>query len=90
VFVQDEARIPVAFAVVCSSSLFPALDADITVSPLGAHATMLTLTGVYRPPLGAVGAMLDRAILSRLATATILDFIGRLAEDIERQNQPRT
>jgi hypothetical protein len=51
---------------------------------------MLTLTGVYRQPLGVVGAMLDRAILSRLAAATIRDFIGHLAEDIERQNQPRT
>ena len=71
------------------SGLFPALDADITLAPDGELATTLTLTGVYRPPLGVVGAALDRAILSRVATATIRDFIGRLAADIERQGQPR-
>ena len=61
------------------SALFPALDADITLNPDGDHATMLALTGVYRPPLGSLGAMLDRALLSHVATATIRDFVGRLA-----------
>jgi hypothetical protein len=64
------------------SGLFPALDADITLSPDGDHATTLTLTGVYRPPLGSLGAMLDRAFLSRVATATIRDFLSRLAKAI--------
>jgi hypothetical protein len=87
----DGARLPLRWdASGPGSSLFPALDADITLVPDGEHATMLTLTGVYRPPLGMVGAMLDRAILNRVATATIRDFIGRLAQDIEQQNQPRT
>jgi len=61
------------------SGLFPALDADITLSPDGEQATKLTLTGVYRPPLGSLGAVLDRALLSRVANATIRDFLSRLA-----------
>jgi hypothetical protein len=65
------------------SGLFPALDADITLSTDGEHATVLTLTGVYRPPLGSLGAMLDRAFLSRVATATVKDFLSRLAQAIE-------
>jgi hypothetical protein len=86
----DAARLPLRWdATGPGSSLFPALDADITLAPDGEHATTLTLTGVYRPPLGVVGAVLDRAILSRVATATIRDFIGRLAADIEGQTQPR-
>jgi hypothetical protein len=86
------ARLPLRWeATGPGSGMFPALDADIIVIPDGEHGTVLTLTGVYRPPLGMVGAMLDRAILSRVATATIRDFIGRLARDIEDQgqNQPR-
>jgi hypothetical protein len=63
------------------SGLFPALDADITLSQ-DEHATMLSLTGVYRPPLGTLGAMLDRAFLSRVASATIRDFLSRLANVI--------
>lgn len=61
------------------SSLFPALDADITLTPAGEQLTVLSLTGTYRPPLGPVGEALDRAILRRVAAATIRNFISRLA-----------
>ena len=52
-------------------SLFPALDADIVLTPAGEDATMLAVSGAYRPPLGALGAGLDRAIMHRVAEATI-------------------
>ena len=35
-------------------SLFPALDADIVLTPAGQDATMLAVSGAYRPPLGAL------------------------------------
>ena len=35
--------------------LFPALDADITLTPAGEQATRLTLAGAYRPPLAGPG-----------------------------------
>jgi hypothetical protein len=82
---DDAARLPLRWeATGPGSGLFPALDADIIVIADGEHATVLTLTGVYRPPLGTVGAILDRAVLSRVADATIRNFIGRLARFIER------
>jgi carbon monoxide dehydrogenase subunit G len=62
--------------------LFPAFDADITLTPDGDHATALRLDGAYRPPLGGFGAGLDRALLHRVAAATIADFIGRIADAI--------
>ena len=61
-------------------TLFPALDADITLTPSGDLATLLVLDGVYRPPLGSLGAELDRALMGRVATATIRTFLRRLAE----------
>ena len=64
--------------------LFPALDADLTLRPAGEQATVLTLVGAYRPPLGGLGAGLDRAILHRVATATIRTFLGRVADAIVR------
>jgi hypothetical protein len=73
--------------------LFPALDADITLTPAGNHSTTLTLTGAYRPPLGTVGAELDRAILYRVAAATIRAFLHRVADAIvhpARAAEPRT
>ena len=62
--------------------LFPALDADLTLRPAGEQATLLTLVGAYRPPLGSLGAGLDRAILHRVAAATIRSFLNRVADAI--------
>lgn len=80
---RDSARLALRWeATGAGSSLFPALDADIVLSPVGEQATKLALDGVYRPPLGALGAGLDHAVLSRVATATIRDFVTRVAKAI--------
>jgi hypothetical protein len=68
------------------SGLFPVLDADIMLAPAQDGHTLLTLTGVYRPPLGGFGARLDRAVLHRLAAATVRNFLGRLAADMNYDN----
>jgi len=71
--------------------LFPVLDADITLAPAGDAgdagdgATVLAMAGVYRPPLGALGQALDRAILHRVALATIRGFLAGLAVRIAGQ-----
>ena len=62
--------------------LFPTLDADIRLLPAGEQTTLLVLSGVYRPPLGLLGAALDRAALHRVAAATIRNFLDRLASHI--------
>ena len=59
--------------------LFPALDADITVTPAGGQTSLLKLTGTYRPPLGALGTVLDMAVLHRIARRTIQTFLKRIA-----------
>lgn len=62
--------------------LFPALDADLTLVPAGAEAAALRLAAAYRPPLGALGAQLDRVILHRVAAATVQGFLGRVGTAI--------
>jgi hypothetical protein len=62
--------------------LFPVLDANITLLPDGQQATLLGLEGVYRPPAGAAGAWPDRAILHRVAAATIRSFLHNIADAI--------
>jgi hypothetical protein len=62
--------------------LFPALDADLTLSAAGAEATTLRLDGSYRPPLGGFGERLDRTILHRLAQATMESFVSRIGQAI--------
>ena len=68
-----------------SGALFPALDADITLTPAGPDSSLLTLDGAYRPPLAALGAGLDRAILHRVATPTARSLLSQIAESISRR-----
>jgi hypothetical protein len=69
-------------AVGSGGGLFPVLDADITLMPHGSAASLLALSGAYRPPLGALGAALDRAVLHRVAEATIQGFVNQFGEAV--------
>lgn len=66
-----------------SAGLFPVLDADITVSEAVPRGTRIILTGCYRPPLGPVGAGLDRVLMRKVATMTIEALLGRVADAID-------
>ena len=68
-------------------ALFPVLDADLRLapreeSPHGEPATTVAVVGVYRPPLGALGAALDRAGLRLVAVATVREFVNRVGEAV--------
>jgi hypothetical protein len=62
-----------------SGSLFPGLDADLELSPVGETRTELTLMGRYQPPGGALGRRVDELLLHRLADATVRAFLSSLA-----------
>ena len=55
-------------------AVLPVLDADITLTRTGEEATVLAVSGSYRPPLGSLGAGLDRVIMHLIAEATIRAF----------------
>ncbi|HTG46058.1 MAG TPA: hypothetical protein VK646_00185 [Actinomycetota bacterium] len=63
-----------------AGGLFPSLDADLEAAPIGPARTQLAISARYRPPLGALGRMIDRAVLHRVAEATLKDFVDRIAE----------
>jgi hypothetical protein len=74
------AQLPVCWEVIVGEGvLFPALDADLTLTPAGAAATVFALTGVFRPPPGLSDAGLDQEIVSWFAAAAIRAFLARLA-----------
>jgi len=72
--------IPLRWAAAGATGLFPALDADLEVAPLGPARTQLAMSARYVPPLGAVGRAIDRAVLFRVAEATLKDFLDHVAE----------
>jgi hypothetical protein len=63
-----------------TGGLFPVLDANISISPAGDETARLALAGSYRPPLGRLGAGLDRAAMHRVATATMRCLLRSVAE----------
>jgi hypothetical protein len=67
---------------------FPVLDADMSLTPAGEHSTRLSLAGVYRPPLAALGAGLDRAVFHRVADATVQSLLARVAGVLARPQAP--
>ena len=77
-----------------SGRLFPVLDADITLLPLGgpprtalgkvtdSDETRLVVAGSYRPPSDGLGSMVGTEHLGHVAAATICSLLHKIAGDI--------
>ena len=61
------------------TELFPVMEADLEIAPLGAHQSQLGFSGSYDPPLGSFGRQLDRLLLHQLAEATVRAMLRQLA-----------
>jgi hypothetical protein len=85
--IPSKTLLPMTWRATGAGPLFPQLDADIEVAALGASRTLLSISARYRPPMGALGRVLDRAMLHRVAEATIKDFLDRVGERI-RLHEP--
>jgi hypothetical protein len=62
--------------------LFPSLDADLEIAPLGPDRTQLAMSARYSPPLKVVGRAIDRIVLFRVAEATLKDFLDGVASTL--------
>jgi hypothetical protein len=65
-----------------AGGLFPVLDSNLTLTGLSENATTLELAGSYRPPLGNLGAGLDKAVMSKMAAATIRALLHDVADSV--------
>jgi hypothetical protein len=65
-----------------AAGLLPSMDADLEIAALGPDRTQVAMSARYRPPLGAVGRAVDRALLHRVAEATVKDFMDRLRDSL--------
>ena len=91
---EDTVVLPLRWeATGAAGRLFPVLDANLVLTPSGADRSKLALTGAYRPPLGGLGAALDRSLLNRAAAATLRSLVSQVADSItvgERTPGPAT
>jgi hypothetical protein len=77
-----KASVPMTWRATGVDRLFPQLDGDLEIAALGSERTQLSMNAQYRPPMGALGRAVDRALLHRVAEATIKDFVDRVGERI--------
>lgn len=65
------------------AALFPRMDADLRLQPLGPDLTQLSFEGSYQPPFGFPGDIIDRWFLHRVAEACVKNFVDGVARDLE-------
>lgn len=59
--------------------LFPFMKAELSIYPLTATETQLDLSGVYEPPLGALGKVVNAVIGHRIAEVSVHRFVSDVA-----------
>jgi hypothetical protein len=83
----------ISWTAVGGPPLFPSMEGTLHAYPCGPQSTRLTLNARYDPPMGALGNMIDRALMHRLAQSTMHDFVLRLAatltDELRRENEKR-
>ena len=79
---------PLRWSATGPAELFPAMEADLEIAPLGSRESQLRISGSYDPPLGSVGRQLDRLLLHQLAEATVRALLGQLVAALLRAPAP--
>jgi hypothetical protein len=80
------AHFPVRWRAASRSSLFPHMEAEITVEDVCCEEPVesrLTLAGTYTPPLGPLGAVGDLLLGHQVAEATVRAFVLELAQRLQ-------
>lgn len=65
--------------------LFPLMKGELFIYPLTSTETQLDFSGVYKPPLGAVGKTMNAIVGHRIAEASVHRFVDDVAGYL-RQN----
>lgn len=81
-------HMPISWKATGTDLLFPILEADLILEAVGEDMTQVTLRGSYKPPLGPVGRLLDRALLHRIAEACVKNFMDRIPAAFEPSSDP--
>lgn len=73
-------EVPITWQATHITELFPVMVGRVEVAPVDLGVTRLTVCGMYQPPLGRLGKMLDDALLNRVAAATVRELAETIAE----------
>ena len=79
----DTTVIPISWRPAGKALMLPSLEGDLEVAAMGGENTQLAISARYQPPLGWVGTVADRALMRRVAEATVKDFLDQVAQGVE-------
>ena len=74
--------IPIKWKATGVGPIFPVMNADIVLQPIGHTDVQVAIRGSYDPPLGGFGRLLDRAVMHRLAEASAKSFVDQLCNAV--------
>jgi hypothetical protein len=83
---ETRTLLPMTWDPTSPDGLLPALDGDLEVASLGPNRTQLSISAMYTPPMGTFGRALDRALLHRVAEATVKEFLERVAAGMKERH----
>jgi hypothetical protein len=75
----DTTRLLLEWEAATMPRLFPLMKGELSVYPLTSTETQLDFSGVYEPPLGAVGKTMNAIVGHRIAEVSVHRFVGDVA-----------
>jgi hypothetical protein len=83
-------RLQMSWEPVDHSDLYPVVTADLEIEPIDEDRTMVSLLASYDPPLGRIGAIVDRVAMHRIAQAALGRFFSELLNDVRESVRSRS
>lgn len=80
-------RIPLRFRGVHGTHLFPVMEASLEAFAATPDETELAIAGEYSPPLGAVGALVDHALMHRVAESSVAELLEVIVHEIKNRRR---
>lgn len=77
---DKESIVPIVWEATGPTALFPTMTGKLILAAVGPDLTQLAFRGDYDPPLGAIGRVLDKVLMHRLAESSVKGFVDRVAD----------
>ncbi len=75
-------NVPISWKATFPEQLFPVLVVRLELAPVEKTVTRLTVSGMYEPPLGRLGELIDDAIMHTVAEATVREVTESIAKQL--------
>lgn len=76
-------RVHLSWEPINHEDVYPVVTADLEIEPIDENRTMVSLLASYQPPLGRIGAVVDRVAMHRVAESALRRFFEGLLRELK-------